>query len=75
MASGRPDIRSDMPDAMVDVADPAQPKLDDLTTTYRSHPLHIEDCRQAGQRAKLESGEEYRFVSLKLLALEFGNRL
>jgi hypothetical protein len=32
--------------------------------------LHIEDCRQAGQRAKLESGEEYLFVSLKLLALE-----
>jgi magnesium transporter len=37
--------------------------------------LHIEDCRQAGQRAKLETGEEYLFVCLKLFAPEDRDRL
>jgi magnesium transporter len=45
------------------------------TTASTLHPLHIEDCRQAGQRAKLAKGEDYLFVSLKLLALEYRNRL
>lgn len=58
-----------------DIADPAERKLDDLATNYRIHRLHIEDCRQAGQRAKLAKGEDYLFVSLKLLALEYRNRL
>lgn len=58
-----------------DIADPAERKLDDLAANYRIHPLHIEDCRQAGQRAKLAKGEDYLFVSLKLLALEYRNRL
>jgi magnesium transporter len=58
-----------------DIADPAQRKLDDLATTYGIHPLHIEDCRQAGQRAKLATGEEYLFVCLKLFAPEDRDRL
>lgn len=58
-----------------DIADPAERKLDDLAANYRIHPLHVEDCRQAGQRAKLAKGEDYLFVSLKLLALEYRNRL
>ena len=58
-----------------DIADPAQRKLDDLAATYRIHPLHIEDCRQAGQRAKLATGEEYLFVCLKLFAPENRDRL
>ena len=58
-----------------DIADPLQAKLDDLATRYRIHPLHIEDCRQAGQRAKLETGQEYLFVFLKLFTLEYRNRL
>ena len=58
-----------------DIADPAQRKLDELATTYRIHPLHIEDCRQAGQRAKLATGEEYLFVCLKLFAAENRDRL
>ena len=58
-----------------DIADPAERKLDELATTYRIHPLHIEDCRQAGQRAKLATGEAYLFVCLKLLAAEDRDRL
>jgi magnesium transporter len=58
-----------------DISDPAQRKLDDLAATYRIHPLHIEDCRQAGQRAKLATGEEYLFVCLKLFAPENRDRL
>lgn len=58
-----------------DVPDPRHPHLDELAAAYSIHPLHIEDCRQADQRAKVETGGQYLFVSLTLLRLEPGNRL
>ncbi len=58
-----------------DVSDPRQPELDELAATYSLHSLHIEDCRQTGRRAKVEAGDGYLFVSLKLLSLEAEDRL
>ena len=48
-----------------DIQDPNDPELDVLAERYRLHPLHIEDCRHGGQRAKVEDGPDYIFVVLK----------
>jgi len=48
-----------------DVQDSAHKQLDELAASYSIHPLHIEDCRQADRRTKLESGDRYLFISLK----------
>jgi len=40
-------------------------ELDVLAERFRLHPLHIEDCRHRGQRAKVEEGADYIFVVLK----------
>jgi magnesium transporter len=58
-----------------DVSDPHRPELDEVAATYSLHPLHIEDCRQTGRRAKVEAGDGYLLVSLKLLSLEAEDRL
>src|SRR5882724_12497084 len=47
------------------IFDPASPELDDLAARYNLHPLHIEDCRHRGQRAKIEEGQSYLFTVLK----------
>ena len=47
------------------VTDPAGPELDRLAERYQLHPLHIEDCRHRGQRAKVEEGHGYLFTVLK----------
>jgi magnesium transporter len=48
-----------------DLQDPNDPELDVLAERYRLHPLHVEDCRHRGQRAKVEDGPDYIFVVLK----------
>ena len=47
------------------ITDPASPELDQLAERYHLHPLHVEDCRNRGQRAKLEDGQNYLFAVLK----------
>jgi magnesium transporter len=48
-----------------DLRRPDSPELDELAERYRLHPLHVEDCRHGGQRAKVEEGADYLFVVLK----------
>lgn len=50
-----------------DVADPASHQLGDLAACHSLHPLHVEDCRNSGQRTKVENDGHYIFVILKLL--------
>jgi magnesium transporter len=48
-----------------DFQDSSDPQLDVLAERYQLHPLHIEDCRHRGQRAKVEDGPGYIFVVQK----------
>jgi magnesium transporter len=48
---------------------PQDPELDRLADQYRLHPLHIEDCRNRDQNAKIEEGEGYLFTVLKTVRL------
>jgi magnesium transporter len=47
------------------IVDPAGPELDELADQFKLHPLHVEDCRHRGQRAKIEDGQSYLFTVLK----------
>ncbi len=58
-----------------DIFIPANPKLDELATVNGLHPLHLEDCRHGEQRCKLEQGETYLFLVLKLVRLHADNNL
>jgi magnesium transporter len=51
------------------IIDPASKELDDLAQRYHLHPLHIEDCRQRLENAKIEEGESYIFTVLKCIEL------
>jgi magnesium transporter len=51
------------------ILDPSSPELDQLAEQYNLHPLHIEDCRQRNQRAKIEDGQAYLFTVLKPVRL------
>jgi len=48
-----------------DIVDPQDPELDRLAAEYKIHPLHIEDCRNRDQRAKVEENDGYIFAVLK----------
>ncbi len=48
-----------------DIRDPKDPELDRLAAEFHLHPLHVEDCRHRGQRAKVEESNGYLFVVLK----------
>jgi magnesium transporter len=48
-----------------DLRDGNDPELDRLAEQYRLHPLHVEDARHGGQRAKVEEGDGYIFIVLK----------
>ncbi|MCU1261696.1 MAG: magnesium and cobalt transport protein CorA, partial [Bryobacterales bacterium] len=48
-----------------DIADPNDSELDRLAAEYHIHPLHVEDCRNRHQRAKLEENGGYIFTVLK----------
>ena len=45
-----------------DIRDPKDAELDRLAERYNLHPLHIEDCRQGNQNAKVEEQGDYLFV-------------
>ena len=47
-----------------DLQDPNDPELDVLAEQFHLHPLHVEDCRDGKQRAKVEEGADYIFVVL-----------
>jgi magnesium transporter len=51
------------------VIDAASPELDKLAERYHLHPLHIEDCRQRLENAKIEDGESYIFTVVKCIEL------
>jgi magnesium transporter len=51
------------------VIDPSSPELDSLAERYHLHPLHIEDCRQRLENAKIEEGESYLFTVIKCVEL------
>jgi magnesium transporter len=53
-----------------DLHDPNDAELDDLAQRYHLHPLHVEDCRHGGQRAKVEESNGYLFVVLKPVDLD-----
>ena len=48
-----------------DIRDPNDPLLDELARQFNLHPLHIEDCRNRNQAAKIESMNDYLFIVLK----------
>jgi magnesium transporter len=52
------------------ILDPASQELDRMAEQYDLHPLHIEDCRQRNQRAKIEDGQSYLFTVLKPVRLD-----
>jgi magnesium transporter len=58
-----------------DVAGPNMTELDQLAQRYSLHPSQIQDCRRSGQRAKVESEDQYLFIILKILVLEADNKL
>jgi magnesium transporter len=49
---------------------PSAPELEVFGNSHGIHPLHIEDCRSDEQQAKLEQGNGYLFVVLKLVLLK-----
>jgi len=51
------------------IIDPASPELDEMAQRYHLHPLHIEDCRQRLENAKIEDGESYLFTVLKCIEI------
>jgi magnesium transporter len=51
------------------IIDASSPELDELAQRYHLHPLHIEDCRQRLENAKIEDGESYIFTVLKCIDL------
>lgn len=48
-----------------DIRDPKDPLLDELARQYNLHALHIEDCRNRNQAAKIEPMNDYLFIVLK----------
>jgi magnesium transporter len=49
-----------------DIASVDSARLDELAATYGLHSLHVEDCRNRGQRTKADDGETYIFIILVL---------
>jgi magnesium transporter len=48
-----------------DIRDPNDKLLDQLAAKYNLHQLHVEDCRNRNQNAKVEPQNGYLFVVLK----------
>ena len=53
-----------------DIRDPKDPQLDELARKYNLHPLHMEDCRNRNQAAKVEQMNEYLFIVLKPIDMD-----
>lgn len=58
-----------------DISPATDERLDELARSHGFHPLHVEDCRSDLQRAKVELGDGYLFVVLKLVILQENNEL
>jgi magnesium transporter len=58
-----------------EIRDPQDPELDRLAERYRLHPLHIEDCRQRHQSAKIEESRGYIFAVLKVVTSQADGEL
>lgn len=55
--------------AWIDFA-PNDTGLEEFGILHGFHPLHLEDCRSDEQQAKVEHGEGYLFIVLKLVLLQ-----
>ena len=64
--ASRPDPERGM--VWLDLSAPTEADLAFLAREYRFHPLAIEDCRNFNQRAKVESYDDYLFMSLTTTA-------
>lgn len=49
--------------------------FDEFAREHELHPLHVEDCRSDEQQTKVEHGEGYVFVVLKLVVLKANDEL
>jgi magnesium transporter len=58
-----------------DITDPNDSGLDSIAAQYGLHSLHVEDCRSPSQRAKVEAGDGYLFLVLKLIEIQPKSRL
>jgi magnesium transporter len=58
-----------------DIRDPKDPMLDELAATYKLHPLHLEDCRNRNQAAKVEAQNGYLFIVMKPVEMDDEDRL
>ncbi len=57
----------------LDVSMPSEDDLAWLAREYKFHPLAIEDCRNFNQRAKVETYDDYLFLSFTTSARANGN--
>ena len=53
-----------------DLRDATSPLLDELAAKYRLHALHVEDCRNRNQSAKVETQNDYLFIVLKPIEMD-----
>ncbi|HYP08940.1 MAG TPA: magnesium transporter CorA family protein [Bryobacteraceae bacterium] len=53
-----------------DIRDPKDPLLDSLAATHNLHQLHVEDCRNRRQAAKVEAQNGYLFIVLKPVEMD-----
>ena len=53
-----------------DIRDPHDAEFDQLAATYNLHQLHIEDCRNRNQAAKVESQNGYLFIVIKPVVMD-----
>ncbi len=60
--------------AWIDFA-PNDAGLEEFGIRHGFHPLHLEDCRSDEQQAKVEHGEGYLFIVLKLILLQPSDEL
>lgn len=58
-----------------DISDVKGPELDELAGRYKLHPLHVEECRRAGQHPKVEAADHYLFIVLTVLVLQSDHKL
>jgi magnesium transporter len=53
-----------------DIRDPKDPLLDELAVSLNLHQLHIEDCRNRNQSAKVEAQNGYVFIVIKPVEMD-----
>ena len=73
-----PDAPRPMPSGglvWLDIPTPTEDDLAWLTRAYNFHPLAIEDCRHFDQRAKVDSYDDYLFISVDAVKRVNGDML